>query len=102
VPAERGVLMRLDPSRRGLYPACVRNALPGRDDKAARRLGVSHTVAKKVVRERVSVLVDYAKIDPRFKEASSIQDLEVRSVLCAPIWLGEQVSGLIYLAHLMH
>jgi 3',5'-cyclic-nucleotide phosphodiesterase len=102
VHAERGILMRLDPSRKGLYPASVRNALPGRDDKAARRQGVSHTVCKKVIRERVSVLVDDAKIDPRFKEASSIQDLEVRSILCAPIWLGEEVSGLIYLDHLMH
>ncbi len=102
VHAERGVLMRLDPSRKGLYPASVRNALPGRDDKQARRLGVSHTVCKKVIRERVSILVDDAKIDPRFKEASSIQDLEVRSILCAPIWLGEEVSGLVYLDHLMH
>jgi hypothetical protein len=102
VQAERGVIMRLDPSKKGLYAACVRNALPGRDDKAARRLGVSHTIARKVVRDRVSVLVDDAKIDPRFKEASSIQELEVRSILCAPIWLGEKVSGLIYLDHLMH
>ncbi len=102
VHAERGILMRLDPSRKGLYPASVRNALPGRDDKAARRLGVSHTVCKKVIRERVSILVDDAKIDPRFKEASSIQDLEVRSILCCPIWLGEEVSGLVYLDHLMH
>src|SRR5579883_751465 len=102
VHAERGLLMRLDPSRKGLYPASVRNALPGRDDKAARRLGVSHTVCKKVIRERVSILVDDAKIDPRFKEASSIQDLEVRSILVAPIWLGEEVSGLVYLDHLMH
>jgi hypothetical protein len=102
VAAERGILMRLDPSRKGLYPASVRNALPGRDDKSARRLGVSHTVCKKVIRERVSILVDDAKIDPRFKEASSIQDLEVRSILCAPIWLGEEVSGLVYLDHLMH
>lgn len=102
VHAERGMLMRLDPSRKGLYMASVRNALPGRDDKAARRLGVSHTVCKKVIRERVSILVDDAKIDPRFKEASSIQDLEVRSILCCPIWLGEEVSGLVYLDHLMH
>lgn len=102
VHAERGILMRLDPSRKGLYPASVRNALPGRDDKAARRLGVSHTVCKKVIRERVSVLIDDAKIDPRFKEASSIQELEVRSILCVPIWLGEEVSGLVYLDHLMH
>lgn len=102
IPAERGVIMRLDPSRKGLYAECVKNALPGRTDQEARRLGISHTIAKKVVRERVSVLVDDAALDDRFKDASSIQELQVRSVLCAPIWVQDTVAGLIYLDHLMH
>ncbi len=102
IPGERGVIMRLDAARRGLYPECARSALPRRSHAEALRLGVSHTVARKVVRERVSVLVNDAVIDQRFKHASSIQDLQVRSVLCAPLWLGEEVSGLIYLDHLLH
>jgi hypothetical protein len=102
IPAERGLVMRLDPSRKGLYVASVKNAVPGRDDQAARRLGISHTIAKKVIRERVSVLVDDVKLDPRFKAASSLHDLDVRSVLAVPIWLGEEhVTGLIYLDHLL-
>jgi hypothetical protein len=102
IPGERAVVMRLDPARKGLYAECVKNALPGRDDQTARRMGISHTIAKKVIRERVSVLVDDAVLDERFKEASSIQDLQVRSILCAPIWRDDAVSGLIYLDHLMH
>jgi pSer/pThr/pTyr-binding forkhead associated (FHA) protein len=102
IPAERAIVMRLDPNRRGLYAECVKNALPGRDDQAARRLGISHTIAKKVVRERVSVLVDDAVLDERFKEASSIQELQVRSILAAPIWIDDTVSGLVYLDHIMN
>ncbi|MBI3725839.1 FHA domain-containing protein [bacterium] len=101
VPAERGVVMRLDPSRKGLYMASVKNAVPGRDDQTAWKLGISHTIARKVIREKVSVLVDDAKVDERFREASSVQELELRSVLCVPIWLLDKVSGLIYLDHQM-
>ncbi|RMG16282.1 MAG: FHA domain-containing protein [Planctomycetota bacterium] len=102
VPAERGIVMRLSAERRGLYPECARSALPSRSDAEALRLGISHTIARKVIRERVSVLVSDAVLDKRFQQASSIQDLQIRSVLCAPLWLGERISGLIYLDHLMH
>lgn len=102
IPAERGLIMRLSPDRRSLYPECARSALPTRSHVEALRQGISHTIARKVVRERVSILVNDAVIDQRFMHASSIQDLQVRSALCAPLWLGEEVSGLIYLDHLLH
>lgn len=102
IPAERGLVMRLDPERRGLYCECVKSALPHVDDQQALRQGISHTIARKVVRERVSILVDDAVLDQRFKQASSVQDLQIRSILCVPLWLGERISGLIYLDHMMH
>jgi pSer/pThr/pTyr-binding forkhead associated (FHA) protein len=102
IPAERGIVMRLDPERKGLYAECVKSALPHVDDQAALRQGISHTIARKVVRERVSVLIDDAVLDQRFKQASSVQDLQIRSILCVPLWLGERISGLIYLDHMMH
>ena len=37
VPAERGIIMRLDPVRRSMYAECVKSALPDRDDQDARR-----------------------------------------------------------------
>jgi hypothetical protein len=102
VPAERGLLMRLDRKRKGLYVEAVKSAIPSRDDRSARRMGISHTIAKRVIRDRVSVLVTDAGIDDRFRDASSIQDLQVRSILCTPIWYQDKVSGLIYLDHTMH
>jgi pSer/pThr/pTyr-binding forkhead associated (FHA) protein len=102
IPAERGIVMRLSAERRGLYPECARSALASRNDAEALRLGISHTIARKVVGERVSILVNDAVLDQRFKQASSIQDLQIRSILCTPLWLGDQISGLIYLDHMMH
>jgi GAF domain/FHA domain len=102
IPAERGIVMLLDPARRGLYAECVKSALAERDDQDARRQGISHTISRKVIRERVSILVDDAVLDQRFKTASSVQDLQIRSILCVPLWLGEQILGLIYLDHLLH
>jgi len=102
IPAERGIIMLLDPARRSLFAECVKSAVPDVDDDRARRQGISHTIARKVIRERVSVLVDDAVLDQRFKQASSVQELQVRSILCVPLWLGERVSGLIYLDHVLH
>jgi len=102
IPAERGILMRLDPQKRSLYAECVKSAQRGVSDADARRKGISHTIARKVIRERVSVLVDDATLDERFRGASSVQELQVRSILCVPLWLGENVSGLIYMDNLLH
>jgi hypothetical protein len=102
VPAERGLLMRLDRKRKGLYIEAVKSAIPSRDDLTARHMGISHTIAKRVLRDRVSVLVTDASLDDRFRDASSIQELQVRSILCTPIWYQDKVSGLIYLDHMMH
>ena len=102
VPAERAFILRLDRRRRGLYVESVKSALPDRDDEAARRLGLSHTIVKKVIRERVSVLVDDAVLDERFCEASSIQELQLRSVLCAPLTRRDRVVGVVYLDHILH
>ena len=102
IPAERGLIMRLDAKSRGLYPECARSAVPGREHGDALRLGISHTIARKVIRERVSVMVEDAVLDPRFMHASSVQDMQLRSILAAPLWLGERVLGLIYLDHMMH
>ncbi|MEZ6187248.1 MAG: FHA domain-containing protein [Planctomycetota bacterium] len=102
IPAERGILMRLDPKKRSLYAECVKSAHKSVSDAQARRKGISHTIARKVIRERVSVLVDDATLDERFRGASSVQELQVRSILCVPLWLGDAVSGLIYMDNLLH
>lgn len=102
VPAERGLIMRLDRKRKGLFVEAARSAVPNRSEREVGKMGVSHTIARRVIRDRVSVLVNDARIDDRFSGASSVQSLSVRSVLCTPIWRRDQVAGLLYLDHQLH
>jgi phosphoserine phosphatase RsbU/P len=64
---------------------------------------VSRTIARKVVGERVSVLVPRVFEDATLKERDSITSAGIRSTIAAPLWLTEaadtegDVIGLIYL-----
>ncbi|HSD28320.1 MAG TPA: GAF domain-containing SpoIIE family protein phosphatase, partial [Vicinamibacteria bacterium] len=66
-------------------------------------VAVSRAIARKVVGERVSVLIPRVDEDPTFGTRDSITSLGIRSALAAPLWLtttadGEgDVIGLIYL-----
>jgi sigma-B regulation protein RsbU (phosphoserine phosphatase) len=64
---------------------------------------VSRTISRKVVGERVSVLVPKVLEDAAYKERDSITGAGIRSAIAAPLWLAEaaetegDVIGLIYL-----
>lgn len=62
---------------------------------------VPRSIARKVVEERVAVLIDNAALDQRFAAGASVLLQSVQSALCAPL-LGKQgtVLGLIYLDNL--
>lgn len=64
---------------------------------------VSRTIARKVVSERVSVLVPKVFEDPTFKGRESLTSAGIRSAMAAPLWLTTapetegDVIGLVYL-----
>jgi phosphoserine phosphatase RsbU/P len=64
---------------------------------------VSRTISRKVVGERVSVLVPKVMEDAAYKERESITGAGIRSAIAAPLWVAEvpetegDVIGLIYL-----
>jgi serine phosphatase RsbU (regulator of sigma subunit) len=64
---------------------------------------VSRTISRKVVGERVSLLIPKVFDDPTFKGRESITGAGIRSAMAAPLWLGASpdnegdVIGLIYL-----
>jgi signal transduction histidine kinase/pSer/pThr/pTyr-binding forkhead associated (FHA) protein len=60
-------------------------------------LGFPTTIAEKAIRQRAAVLIPDAMAsadDPSFGKSSLL--LRVRSVLCVPILIGDEVGGLIY------
>jgi sigma-B regulation protein RsbU (phosphoserine phosphatase) len=93
VPAERAAILLLEDGE--LVTAAWRT----RGDESSPV--VSRSIAVRVLRDRVAMLLDNALDDPRFSSAQSIVVRGVRSAICAPLWLSsgedEQVVGLVYL-----
>ncbi len=64
--------------------------------KLSEKLGVSRTITRKVMNERVAVLSQDAKTDEQFGGAESIVSQGVRSTICAPLITQSGVHGVIY------
>ncbi len=93
VPAERGFLMLVDEQARKLRPQVVRKRGP--EETAG--VKVSLAIVTRAIRERVAVLSSDAMADERFSERDSVADLQLRSVICAPLVHAGHVVGVIVL-----
>jgi adenylate cyclase len=60
------------------------------------QISISKTIADRVVQERVAILTSDAQVDPRFSTGDSIRFHGIRSAMCAPLWKGDRVIGIIH------
>ncbi len=91
--AERAFLMLKDEQGR-LRTEIARNwdrQSVGKDD-----LAVSHTVINQVVNTGNPVLTTNAQQDPRFKGQESVIFHNLRSILCVPLQVKGEITGVIY------
>jgi serine phosphatase RsbU (regulator of sigma subunit)/pSer/pThr/pTyr-binding forkhead associated (FHA) protein len=103
VAAERGAILVLE----GSPPQpVIKASLSRRGEQLAR---VSRSIARRVMDERVSLLLPNLLEDARFKGEDSILASGIRTAMCAPLWFtsteGEQrdaVIGLVYVDSLQH
>lgn len=94
MPADRGFLMLEEESQgRRLVPMVVKHRSPGGGEG---KITVSKTIADRVMHDRVSILTSDAMVDPRFGAGDSIRFHGIRSAMCAPLWLKDQVIGIIH------
>ncbi len=98
VEVERGVVFVRDEETDDLMPEVVRF----RDQAAERELDgktiiASRTILNHAVQSREGVLSSNAVTDARFRSGKSVQNLGLRSVICAPIVAREHVLGVIHL-----
>jgi adenylate cyclase len=56
---------------------------------------VSRTMLRAVMRERVALITFDAQADQRLSGGESIRMHQIRSAMCAPLWSGEQIMGVI-------
>ena len=85
---DRAAILLHDSGTR-LTPSVVHNMDPLSDM-------FSHTVAREALLERRAILVDNALDDPRFSSVESIVDMAIRSILCVPMIVKEDVIGVLY------
>jgi adenylate cyclase len=90
--ADRVLILEIDETGTGLKVAYEGG---GSSDAVSRT--VSRTVTSKVIGERVTLLSTNASSDPALAQGQSIVRQQIRSVICAPLIVREQVQGVIYL-----
>ncbi len=92
LPAERALLLLRDAVDEPLTVRVMRN----RDGPAPSNVTISRTIVSKVMRERVAMLASDALYDPRLDASGSIQAMNIRSFMCAPLWNRNDVIGVLY------
>ena len=98
IPAERGAILMLE----GDPPQLVMKACRS-DEGPEGHPQVSRSITRRVLDQRVSLLVPHVMQDSELRSKESILNLGIRSAICAPLWLtgdsgeADQVIGLVYL-----
>jgi PAS domain S-box-containing protein len=92
--AERGLVMLLDEDGE-LTIRTVHNA--GKEAMSEEDSRISYSIAHEVVRTGKSVYASDALSDKRFAQQKSIVELHLRSIMCVPITVKEQIIGVFYL-----
>jgi adenylate cyclase len=98
IAAERGFMMLFDEEGK-LRPRVVKYRAPAPDGG---QITVSKTIVDRVVRERVSIMTSDARVDPRFGAADSVRSFNLRSAMCAPLWKGQKVIGIVHVDSSAH
>jgi putative nucleotidyltransferase with HDIG domain len=91
--AERGFLM-LRQQNGELKPVIARGI--AHINLARKEFEFSHTIVRRVEETCAPVLTTNAQEDPRFENQVSIAAYQLRSIICAPLKIKEQLIGVIY------
>ncbi len=94
VKAERGYLMLLD--RKGNLRFEVARGIDRQDLAPGRPHAVSRSIAQRAIRTGQEILTNNAEEDERFADFASVQDFQLRSIMCAPLKIRKSVIGALY------
>lgn len=94
LPVDRGFILLLEEP--GAEPVCEIARVGQRVEFRPRSaVPVSRTMVEQVVRDRVALLTYDALADQRLATGDSIRIHQIRSAMCAPLWSGEQIMGVL-------
>jgi adenylate cyclase len=92
--AERGFLMLMDGSKGELAFRVARNM--DRETIAGSSFEISRSIVNKVAEEGKPILTTNAQADPRFSTQASVVSYSLRSILCVPLRVKGNITGVIY------
>jgi signal transduction histidine kinase len=94
IPADAGFVMLVDRQTGEFVPKAIRQ----RGGEAGEgEVAVSRSILEYAIGERAALMTTDAMSDARFENLDSVQDLQLRSTLCAPLFHGEEALGTIFL-----
>jgi adenylate cyclase len=91
---DRGFIMLQDSESGELEPAVIRKK--GAKEGEQVKVSVSKTIMQTAFEEKKSILSSDAMDDDRFSEGLSIVNFEIRSMMCSPLFVGEESLGVIH------
>ena len=92
LPADRGVILLMDPQTRQLEPRAVKHAGDPNE-----QINLSNTIINQVFQSGTSVLTMDAMMDSRFSGAHSVIAGGIRSTMCVPMIYQSQLFGIIHI-----
>ncbi len=92
--AERGFLMLRDQDTGELEFKVARNM--DRETLSGSSFEISLTIVNNVARDGQPIVTTNAQADPRFATQESVVAYSLRSILCVPLRVRDQVTGVIY------
>jgi len=72
------------------------------EDGTTSEVPISRTILDMVSQQKVALLTHDAQADHRFEAGRSIRIHQIRSAMCAPLWLRDRVIGVIYVDSPLH
>ncbi|MFZ5910958.1 MAG: HD-GYP domain-containing protein [Chloroflexota bacterium] len=100
VQAERGFLVLRDEDSGELTVRIARGI--DQIDLDAEAFALSRTIVQKVVSSGEPVLTTNAQEDPRFGMEASVVSLQLRSILCVPMKLKDEIIGVMFVDNRIH
>jgi adenylate cyclase len=93
---DRVLILERDDSADGLRLA-YRGSAASDGEPFDRNRTISRTITRKVINDRVTLLSSNASMDPALAHGQSIVLQKLRSVICAPLLVRNELQGLIYI-----
>jgi transcriptional regulator with GAF, ATPase, and Fis domain len=93
IPAQRAAILRIDSEKKNVTTAFTLDKRPG----YSQQFQVSNTVLEQVLQEKVAILANDVAHKERFSSAKSLNESQIHSLLCIPLVIDNNASGVFYL-----